>query len=138
MTTMVWAYVGYLTVCVGVTIWVGRTLRKNGRVFVTGGLEEENAEHGDSFAHLLVVGFYLINFGVISFALKYGGRASDAQTAIELLSTKVGLILVVLGVMHFMIIGSLSSARRERDQRNKRAAWDRLEERGGKRDRVLS
>ena len=45
-------------------------------------------------------------------ALKYGDRAIDARTALETLSTKVGLVLVVLGAMHFFNLLIFSKLRR--------------------------
>ena len=60
----------------------------------------------------MVVGFYLINVGFITLALKYGDAAVDAQTAIELLSTKVGYVLVVLGVMHFLLLAVFTAMRK--------------------------
>ena len=50
---------------------------------------------------LLVVGFYLINVGYVTLALEYGQKPDDVQTAIEFFSTKIGWVLMVLGVMHF-------------------------------------
>jgi hypothetical protein len=71
-----------------------------------------NEPLADSVNHLLVVGFYLINIGFVTLALKYGDKATDAQTALEILSTKVGLVLVVLGVMHFFNLFIFSKMRR--------------------------
>jgi hypothetical protein len=51
--------------------------------------------------HLLVVGFYLINIGFVSLALKYGEPARSVKEAIEYLSWKVGIVALVLGGMHF-------------------------------------
>jgi len=48
----------------------------------------------------------------IALALKYGDKATDARTALEILSTKVGLVLVVLGVMHFFNLFIFSKMRR--------------------------
>ena len=48
-----------------------------------------------------MVGFYLINFGYTSLALKLATRVETATEAFEAVSYKVGLVLVVLGVMHF-------------------------------------
>ena len=115
MTVVVWTYVAYLVICVGITIWVGEILRKYGRVVLSNGLEGSH-ELTDAFAHLLIVGFYLINLGVISFNLKIGGQVSDAQTAIELVSLKIGTILVVLGAMHFLIFAALAKTRSSADQ----------------------
>ncbi len=103
MTTIVWTYAAYLAVCGGITIWVARTLRKNGTVYVTDG-QNQHSELADAISHLLTVGFYLVNFGFISLALKYGTPATNVQTAIELLGTKIGGVLLALGCMHFLIL----------------------------------
>ena len=98
----VWAYLVYLLISVGMTVWVARTLYRNGRVFlVTAFAGDESL--ADSVNHLLVVGFYLVNIGFVTLALreKFGQTAADAQGMIEMLSTKVGVVLVVLGGVHF-------------------------------------
>jgi len=61
---------------------------------------------------MLVVGFYLVNIGFVTLALKYGDKAVDAQTALEILSSKVGLVLVMLGAMHFFNLFVFSKLRR--------------------------
>jgi cytochrome c biogenesis protein CcdA len=60
-----------------------------------------NAELADSVNHLLVVGFYLVNLGYVTLALKVTDAVTDTQEAIEVLSTKIGVVLLVLGAMHF-------------------------------------
>ena len=50
---------------------------------------------------LLVVGFYLINLGYISLMLKISDPVTDARQGIEALASKMGLVLLVLGAMHF-------------------------------------
>jgi uncharacterized membrane protein len=115
---MVWTHLTYLAVSTAITVWVGRTLRKHGSIFAADG-DDSSSDLLDSFAHLLEVGFYLLNFGVISMALKIGGRADDLQTAIELLSTKIGAILFVLGFIHLLMIAVFSGARK----RNHHEKW---------------
>ena len=107
----VWTYLTYLAISVALTIWVARTLHKNGRIFLVDSFTG-NEPLADSVNHLLVVGFYLINIGFVTLALKYGDKAVDARTALEILSTKVGLVLVVLGVMHFFNLFIFSKMRR--------------------------
>ncbi len=109
---MVWTYALYLTVSVALTIWVARTLHKNGRVFLVECFHGD-ANLADSVNHLLVVGFYLINIGFVTLALKHGERAVDAQSGIEILSTKVGLVLLVLGAMHFFNLYVFTQLRRK-------------------------
>src|SRR5262245_65702692 len=95
------SYVSYLTISIALTVWVARTLSKNGRVFLIDSFLE-NEKLADSVNHLLVVGFYLVNFGYVSLALRYGQKPVDLPSAIETLITKVGIVLLVLGVSDFM------------------------------------
>src|SRR3954468_9865719 len=108
---VVGAYVAYLTISIGLTIWVAKTLMRNGRVFLIDTFLENEAL-ADSVNQLLVVGFYLINAGYVTLALKYGTRPNDLAEAIEALSTKVGLVLLVLGMMHFFNLYVFSRLRR--------------------------
>ncbi|PYS52393.1 MAG: hypothetical protein DMF68_01800 [Acidobacteria bacterium] len=93
-------YLLYIGVSVALTVWVGRTLFTNGRVFLVD-VFNGNESLADSVNHLLVVGFYLINFGYVSLALKLGYDVVTVKDGIEALSLKVGTVLLVLGAMHF-------------------------------------
>jgi TRAP-type C4-dicarboxylate transport system permease large subunit len=108
---MVVTYSVYLALSLIITVWVGHTLHKNGRIFLVENFEGKEAL-ADSVNHLLLVGFYLVNAGFVSLALRYGGRPEDLVDSIEYLSTKVGLVIVVLGVMHFFNMIWLSKFRR--------------------------
>jgi hypothetical protein len=100
MDTIVITYLSYICLSVALTVWVAQTLHKNGRVFLVD-VFDGNEALADSVNHLLVVGFYLINFGYVTLALKLGYEVKTAQEGIEALSWKVGLVLLVLGGMHF-------------------------------------
>ena len=104
-------YTVYLVLSIAVTIWVARTLYRNGRAFLV------DAFHGqevlaDSVNHLLVVGFYLVNLGYVSLALKTTDTLTNAGESIETLSRKVGLVLLVLGAMHFFNLYVFNTMRR--------------------------
>lgn len=111
MNPIITTYVLYLAISVALTIWVARTLHKNGRIFLVDSFHGNEAL-ADSVNHLLVVGFYLINIGYVSMALKYGDRATDTQGVFECLSSKVGIVLLVLGGMHFFNLLVFSKMRR--------------------------
>src|SRR5439155_27275136 len=104
-------YLIYLSISIALTIWVAHTLHKNGRVFLVD-VFHGNEALADSVNHLLVVGFYLINFGYVSMALKLGYSIATAQEGIEALSVKVGMVLIVLGGMHFFNLFIFSRMRR--------------------------
>jgi hypothetical protein len=106
-------YATYVFVSLAITFWVGRTLNRNGRIFLVENFSG-NEKLADSVNHLLLVGFYLVNFGFVSLALKYGIRPTDLVSAVESLSTKVGLAIVVLGAMHFFNMYALVRFRHSR------------------------
>src|SRR5213593_412626 len=111
MNPIVITYLLYLVISIALTVWVAQTLFKNGRLFLVD-VFHGNEPLADSVNHLLVVGFYLINLGYVSLALKLGYEVESAQAGIEALSAKVGMVLVVLGVMHFFNLFIFSRMRR--------------------------
>ena len=115
----IYAHLVYLSISIAVTIWVARTLSKNGRVFLIDTFLHNEAL-ADAVNNLLVVGFYLINVGYVALALKYGERPSDPAGTIESISTKVGLVLLVLGAMHFFNLYVFSRVRRKALLRNQK------------------
>lgn len=93
-------YGAYAVISVGLTVWIARTLFKNGAVF----LEEvfaDNPKMAEAVNRLLVVGFYLLNLGYASLLLK-ADPSTTAVAAVEVLSWKLGLLLLSLGGMHFI------------------------------------
>jgi hypothetical protein len=104
-------YVAYLVVSLTTTIWVAQTLRKNGRSFLVDAFHG-NRELADSVNHLLVVGFYLINVGYVTLALHTGAQVENMRSAIELVCDKLGLVLIVLGAMHFLNLYVFNRLRR--------------------------
>ena len=111
MTIGLSTYLIYLVLSIALTVWVGRTLHKNGRVFLVD-VFHGNETLADSVNHLLVVGFYLINFGYVSLALKLGYAIETAEQSVEALSVKIGMVLLVLGGMHLFNLFVFSRMRR--------------------------
>jgi hypothetical protein len=101
MNHLVITYALYLVITISLTIWVARTLFKNGQVFLLEIFHGEK-EVASSVNKLLLVGFYLINIGYAVYTLKVSSLVLDAQQVIEILSLKVGLIILILGGMHFL------------------------------------
>jgi hypothetical protein len=96
-------YFSYLAISIALTVWVARTLHRNGRVFLVDAFHG-NEQLADSVNHLLVVGFYLINVGYIALALTTASPMSNFRQIIELESVKIGVVLLILGAMHFFNI----------------------------------
>ncbi|EMO57531.1 ankyrin repeat protein [Leptospira santarosai str. CBC1416] len=106
-------YTSYLIISILMTIWVARTLYKNGRIFL---VQMFNGEEklADSVNHLLVVGFYLINIGYISLSLITDQKPLDLAECIEVLTKKVGTVLLILGAMHFFNLFLFSKFRKKK------------------------
>jgi hypothetical protein len=119
MDLTVVTYVVYLTVSIALTVWVARTLSSNGQIFLADVLKG-NEKLAEAVNHLLVVGFYLVNLGFVALYLKLGETVTDARGIFEALSTQLGVVLLVLGVMHLGNVYVLSRIRRrgamEREQ----------------------
>ncbi|MFI8827497.1 hypothetical protein [Streptomyces sp. NPDC053431] len=111
MDLTVVAYVAYLLISVGLTVWVARTLSRNGKVFLADVLQG-NEKLADAVNHLLVVGFYLVNFGFVALYLSQDDAVLDARRLFEALSVKLGVVLLVLGVMHLGNVYVLNKIRR--------------------------
>jgi hypothetical protein len=102
------AYGLYLAIAIAFTVWVARTLSRNGEVFLIEcfGHDEVLAK---STNHLLVVGFYLMNLGFIFLALQFGEPPVTVPDMIVFLSSKVGLAVLVLGAMHFFNMHAIAT-----------------------------
>lgn len=110
-------YVAYFLCSVFITVWVGRGLHTNGRLFLVEAFHGNEAL-ADSISHLLLVGFYLINIGAMLLFLQTTAEPADVKGVIELLSQKMGGVLLVLGFMHMMNLRALSKMRQNALQRH--------------------
>jgi hypothetical protein len=113
MAPVVAAYLVYVALGVALVVWVANALRRYGEVFLVD-VFDGKPELARAVNRLLVIGFYLLNLGYVSFALRTTDSVTDARAAIETLSTKVGGVLLVLGVLHLGNVFVLSRVRRRR------------------------
>ncbi|AWZ09310.1 MULTISPECIES: hypothetical protein [unclassified Streptomyces] len=111
MDLTVIAYVIYLVVSIALTVWVARTLSRNGRIFIADVLQG-NEKLADAVNQLLVVGFYLVNIGFVTLYLRSADEIVAARGLFEALSVKIGVVLLVLGVMHLGNVWVLNKMRR--------------------------
>lgn len=116
MNATVTTYALYLLIALPLTMWVARNLFRNGRIFLVDCFRG-NESLADSVNQLLVMGFYLINFGFVALYLKLSQEVLDVRGIFEALSGKLGIVLLVLGGMHFFNLLVFTKMR-------KRATWD--------------
>jgi cytochrome b561 len=104
-------YLIYLLIAVPLTIWVARTLSRNGRIFLVD-VFHGNEDFADAVNRLLVVGFYLVNLGFVTLFLRSDAAVLDARGVFEQLSVKLGIVMLVLGVLHLMNVWIFNAIRR--------------------------
>src|SRR3954447_13647556 len=92
-------YAIYALLSLGLTIWLARTLFKNGAVFLED-VFADSPRMAEAVNRLLVVGFYLLNLGYACLLLK-AGASNTPIAAIETLAQKLGMLLLSLGAVHF-------------------------------------
>ncbi len=105
-------YIVYIAISLILTFWVGGTLHKYGRTFLLGIFKKDEVLT-DSINKLLLIGFYLLNFGYILYNTYTYQTVETPSKMIELLSTKIGAIVIVLGVIHIFNILVLLRMRRK-------------------------
>jgi hypothetical protein len=93
-------YVAYAVVTVSLTVWLARTLFKNGAVFLED-VFKDAPKMAEAVNRLLVIGFYLLNLGYAALLMK-AERGDSVLQAVEVLAWKLGALLMSLGVMHFV------------------------------------
>lgn len=101
MNSLVGTDLAYLATSIALTVWGAHGLHKNGRQFLVDSFIGD-ANLADSINHLLIVGFYPINIGYIAMALKSAAEAESLHEVVETVSTKVGLVMLILAAMHFL------------------------------------
>jgi hypothetical protein len=105
MNTMVYTHGIYAALGIAATIWVTWTLKRKGETFLARWLGGERPLAA-SWSHLLSVGVYLLHVGCLLLALRLGTAATNEVEAIELLGTKLGVVLLALAATHFIHVAA--------------------------------
>lgn len=97
---VLWAYFIYLPISLALTYYVARTLFQNGQVFMLD-IFHGKQDIATSTNKLFEVGFYLLNVGFALCILKIDEHLLQVQSAVEVLSAKIGGFSIYLGIMLF-------------------------------------
>ena len=111
MDATVATYLVYLLICTALTVWVGTTLFRNGRLFLVD-VFNGNERLAEAVNRLLIVGFYLLNLGFVTLFLRVRESVVGVRGSFDTLSVKVGTVLVVLGAIHLANVYVFSRIRR--------------------------
>jgi hypothetical protein len=115
-------YLLYLLISVGLTVVVGTGVARSGRAFLLD-VFSGNDTLARAVSRLIVLGFYLLSLGFITLAMRTGGDVASARDGLQLLSVKVGEVLLVLGALHLLTLAALVRARRLAQARTAQPQW---------------
>jgi hypothetical protein len=107
----------YLAVTLALTVWVARTLERNGRVLLADAFPD-NAELANAVKRLLLFGFYLINVGYMTWTVNMTPYQENARAEVERVTDKVGGALVVLGIAYFVVLSAFQRLRKQTRERH--------------------
>ncbi len=95
-------YLPYAAIAITLTVWLARTLSRHGEVFLKDVFPTKPAL-ATALNQLLVIGFYLVNLGWALLLLQVDHKAIlDAADVTEILTSKLGLLLLLLGAAHLV------------------------------------
>ena len=101
--SLVLVYLPYASIAIVLTIWLAHTLSRHGEVFLEA-VFPERADLAHAVNQLLVIGFYLVNLGWALLLLRsdQARYIASPTAAVEMLATKLGTLLLLLGVAHMI------------------------------------
>jgi hypothetical protein len=105
-------YLAYTACAVGLTIWLARSLFRDGAVFLAEVFD--TPEIGAAVNRLLVTGFYMLNLGY-AFAILKSNKATTTTDAFEVLASKLGILLLSLALIHFVNLFVFTRIRHRRE-----------------------
>jgi hypothetical protein len=103
----------YFTISLTLVGLVGRALSRSGHAFL-GEMFGARADVAEAVNRLLVVAFYLLSLSFIALTAQIWSHVGSAGQAMQLLSGKIGELLLVLGVLHLASTVVFARLRRAR------------------------
>lgn len=110
MTRLAVGYLIYLLLSITITVFVGNTLHRHGRLFLID-VFHGNMPIADTVNHLLLVGFYLLNIALVLLLMRTRTELPNELSLAEFLADKLAVVFTTLGVMHFFNVAVLMEVR---------------------------
>lgn len=94
------AYAIYAAITVYIIYWVGKAFHTNGRIFILQLFRHDEAMT-DTTNNILLIAYYLFNIGYAILQLSYWEKVTDLATLISSITTKMGMLIIILAVTHY-------------------------------------
>ena len=100
MAWQIWGYSLYLGLTLLITFGVGLHLYHQGIWYLRDAFQQQEAM-AQSFNRFLLAGYYLLNLGYATLSLSFWVQVSSFASMLHQLVFRVGLILLLLGIIHY-------------------------------------
>ena len=117
-STVIGFYLVYAAVAVGLVVYLAWTLQRNGAVFLRDVFDDEQV--AASVNRLLVIGFYLFNLGFALLLFQLRSDYPGVISAFNQLVSKLGTLLLSLGVLHLINMAVFWRFRANRNRETER------------------
>lgn len=95
------AYFIYLLITYAITVHVGRSFYRNGRIYILGMLNNDEALT-NQINKVLLTGYYLMNIGYATLMLAGWEQIVSIRQMVEDLSINIGQIVLLIACMHYL------------------------------------
>ena len=109
-------YAVYLATSIGLTTWLAVVLNRNGKIFLRD-VFHDDPDVGEAVNRLLTIGFFMFNLGY-AFLILRAESIGKNDSAVNFLVNRLGLLLVSLGVLHFINMAVFAKIRRRMQMRD--------------------
>src|SRR5690348_1249399 len=100
----------YLVASIGLTGWLAVVLNHNGKIFLRD-VFHESPDVGEAVNRLLTIGFFMLSLGY-AFLILRADAISPKESPFNFVVNRLGLLLVSLGVLHFVNMAVFAKIRR--------------------------
>lgn len=100
MEAAIWPYAIYALSSIGLTVGLAYTLHANGKIFLAQMFPDDH-KIANAINSLLVTGFFMLNLGY-AFLMSRAEATSTTFAATEQLIQQLGVLLLSLGIIHFL------------------------------------
>ena len=94
------SYLIYGCITIYIIYRVGKLFHSNGRVFILR-LFHQNESLTDTTNNLLLLAYYLFNFGYVIIQFSFWEKVTSFESMINSISLKTGLLILILGLTHY-------------------------------------
>lgn len=99
------SYFIYFSLTIPVIFFVGWKCFKIGKIYLLDVLKDD--EICNSVNKLLLIGYYLLNLGYIAISISSWENINTFSEMIEVVFTKISVILIVISLLHYLNIATL-------------------------------